>query len=209
MKKLGLVLVSLCALLTALGAQSSNPPVTIEYWTVYEKDSALLKIMQKAADDLKAKQNITVNIVSKGDAGFRELLTSCAMSQSGPDLVFNWTGLSDIVTGGLQGLMLPLNKDNLFTKAELDKLLLLDSCTDQATGNVYGTATGNNYVAIAYNKPMMIKAGLDPSKFPAKWTYPQFLDVCKKLKAAGITPFGYANKEGIFADWWHSFTFPS
>ena len=209
MKKLVLVLMALCTVLVGLAAQSSNSPVTIEYWTVYEKDSALLKTMQKAADNLKAKQNITVNIVSKGDAGFRELLTASAMSQSGPDLVFNWTGLADIVTGGMQGLHLPLNKGNLFTKAELDKLLLLDSCTDPTTGNVYGTASGNNYIAIAYNKPMMVKAGLDPSKFPAKWTYAQFLDVCKKLKAAGIAPFGYANKEGIFADWWHSFTFPS
>ncbi len=209
LKKLGLILVALCALAVALSAQSKNPPVTIEYWTVYEKDSALLVTMQKAADILKARDNITVDIVSKGDAGFRELLTASAMSQSGPDLVFNWTGLADIVTGGMQGLHYPLNKGNLFSKAELAKLLLLDSCTDVKTGNVYGTATGNNYIAIAYNKDMMTKAGIDWSKFPAKWTYAQFLDVCKKLKAAGFAPFGYANKEGIFADWWHSFSFPS
>ncbi|MEI6386420.1 MAG: extracellular solute-binding protein [Spirochaetota bacterium] len=209
LKKLGLILIALCALAVALPAQSKNPPVTIEYWTVYEKDSALLVTMQKAADILKARDNITVDIVSKGDAGFRELLTASAMSQSGPDLVFNWTGLADIVTGGMQGLHYPLNKGNLFTKAELAKLLLLDSCTDVKTGNVYGTATGNNYIAIAYNKEMMTKAGIDWSKFPAKWTYAQFLDVCKKLKAAGFAPFGYANKEGIFADWWHSFSFPS
>ena len=206
MKKLALATLVICVLLAGLSAQA---PVTIEYWTVYEKDSALITIMQKAADNLKERQNITVNIVSKGDAGFRELLTASAMSQSGPDLVFNWTGLADIITGGLQGLHMPLNKGNLFTKAELDKLLLIDSCTDPATGNVYGTATGNNYIAIAYNKQMMKKAGVDWTKFPAKWTYAQFLDVCKKLKAAGIAPFGYANKEGIFADWWHSFTFPS
>jgi len=207
-KRLILALFIFCSLLVALPAQS-NPPVTIEYWTVYEKDSALLKTMQKAADNLKASQNITVDIVSKGDAGFRELLTASALSQSGPDLVFNWTGLADIITGGRQGLHYPLNKDNLFTKAELSKLLLLDSCTDPETGDVWGTATGNNYIAVAYNKKMMVKAGLNPDKFPAKWSYQEFLDVCKKLKASGVAPFGYANKEGIFADWWCSFTFPS
>ena len=56
---------------------------------------------------------------------------------------------------------------------------------------------------------MMKQAGIDTDKFPAKWTYEEFLDVCEKLKAAGIAPFGFANKEGVFAHWWHSFSFPT
>jgi len=204
---LGILLLS-ASLSVFAGGQKEKKPVTIEFWTVYEADSALLKIMAKAADNLKA-QNINVTIVSKGDSGFRELLTASALSQSGPDLVFNWTGLSDIITGGRQGLHLPLNKNNLFTKEELSNLFLLDSCTDPDTGDVYGTAFGNNYIAIAYNKKMMTQAGIDWTKFPAKWSYQEFLDVCKKLRAADIAPFGYANKEGVFAHWWHSFSFPS
>jgi len=188
---------------------SKGAPVTLEFWTVYEKESALLKVMQHAADNLKARNNITVNIVAKGDAGFRELLTASALSQSGPDLVFNWTGLSDIITGGRQRLHLPLNKDNLFTKDELAKLALLESCTDPDTGDVYGTAFGNNYIAVAYNKKMFKAAGIDPAKLPTKWTYDEFLAASAKLKAAGFVPFGYANKEGVFAHWWHSFSFPS
>jgi len=206
MKKIIILGLILCAVSVVAFAAA---PVSLEYWTVYEKDSALNKVMEAAAANLKASDNITVTIVNKGDSGFRELLTASAMSQSGPDLVFNWTGLSDIVTGGRQGLHYPLNKDNLFTKDELSNLLLLDSCTDPATGAVYGTAYGNNYIAVAYNKQMMAKAGIDWKKFPPKWTYDQFLSVCKQLKAAGIAPFGFANKEGIFADWWHSFSFPT
>ncbi len=206
MKKIILLGVMLSAVaLVAFAA----PPVNLEYWTVYEKDSALNKVMEAAAARLLASNNITVTIVNKGDSGFRELLTAAAMSQSGPDLTFNWTGLSDIITSGRQGLHYPLNKNNLFTKEELSNLLLLDSCTDPDTGAVYGTAYGNNYIAVAYNKQMMTQAGIDWKKFPPKWTYDQFLAVCQKLKDAGITPFGYANKEGIFADWWFSFTFPT
>ncbi len=205
----------LCVLLCAASAmafaagQKEHAPVNLEYWTVYEKDSALNKIMLAAADKLKASENVTVTIVNKGDSGFRELLTAAALSQSGPDLTFDWTGLADMITSGRQGLMYPLNKDNLFTTDELSNLLLLDSCTDPTTHDVYGTAYGNNYVAIAYNKQMMTKAGIDWTKFPPKWTYDEFLAVCQKLKDAGIAPFGFANKEGIFADWWFSFTFPS
>jgi len=196
-------------ILSAVAVAGFAAPVTLEYWTVYEKDSALNKVMEAAAAKLKATMGVDVTIVNKGDSGFRELLTAAAMSQSGPDLTFNWTGLADIITSGRQGLHYPLNKDNLFTKDELSNLLLLDSCTDPDNGAVYGTAYGNNYIAVAYNKQMMKQAGIDWSKFPAKWTYAQFLDVCAKLKKAGIAPFGYANKEGIFADWWFSFTFPT
>jgi ABC-type glycerol-3-phosphate transport system substrate-binding protein len=211
MRRVVSIVVVLCAasLLVFAGGTKEGAPVSLEYWTVYEKDSALNKVMEAAAAKLKASNNITVTIVNKGDSGFRELLTASAMSQSGPDLTFNWTGLSDIVTSGRQGLHYPLNKGNLFTKDELSNLLLLDSCTDPATGDVFGTAYGNNYIAIAYNKQMMTQAGIDWTKFPAKWTYDQFLAVCKQLKTAGITPFGYANKEGIFADWWFSFSFPT
>jgi ABC-type glycerol-3-phosphate transport system substrate-binding protein len=210
-KIVSIALVMLCVapFLALAAGQKDNTPVKLEYWTVYEKDSALNKIFEAAAANVKASNNIDVTIVNKGDAGFRELLTASAMSQSGPDIVFNWTGMADIVTGGRQGLHYPLNKDNLFTKDELSNLLLLDSCTDPTTGDVYGTAYGNNYIAVAYNKTMMEQAGIDWKSFPPKWTYDEFLAVCKKLKAAGITPFGYANKEGIFADWWHSFSFPS
>ena len=70
------------------------------------------------------------------------------------------------MTGGKQGLHYPLNKGNLFSRAELANLLLLDSCTDPATGDVYGTAYGNNYIAVAYNKQMMAQAGIDWKKFP-------------------------------------------
>ncbi len=207
---LSLILIFLAASALSFAAgQKESGPVTLEYWTVYEADSALNKIFQAAAADLKGKENVTVNIVSKGDSGYRDLLTASALSQSGPDLLFNWTGLADFITSGRQGLNTPLNKNNLFTKEELSNLLLLDSVTDPTSGDVYGTAYGDNYIAIAYNKQMMTKAGVDWTKFPPKWTYDQFLAVCQKLKDAGIAPFGFANKEGVFADWWHSFSFPS
>ncbi len=133
----GIVLILCAASFLAFGtATKESAPVNLEYWTVYEKDSALNKVMQAAAAKLQASSNITVTIVNKGDSGFRELLTASAMSQSGPDLTFNWTGLADIVTSGQQGLHLPLNKNNLFTKDELSNLLLLASCTDPVTGDV-------------------------------------------------------------------------
>ena len=80
MKRLVVLGVMLCAVsLVAFAA----PAVSLEYWTVYEKDSALNKVMEAAAAKLKVSDNITVTIVNKGDSGFRELLTASAMSQSG------------------------------------------------------------------------------------------------------------------------------
>jgi ABC-type glycerol-3-phosphate transport system substrate-binding protein len=112
-----------------------------------------------------------------------------------------------MVTSGRQGLLLPLN--DLFTQEEIDSLALIEGCTDPETGDIYGTAYAYNYIAVAYNKDYMEQAGLDYNSFPAKWNYDEFLDVCEKLKSAGITPFNFANKEGYFADWWHSFFIPT
>jgi len=188
-------------------ALAKDEPVTLEYWVVHAEGGPHYKIFEKAADIVKEKYNITVNVVSKGTAGYRELTTACAMSQSGPDLMFMWPGLADMVTSGRQGLFLSLN--DLLTQEESNSLRLIDGCTDPESGDIYGVAYGYQYIAIAYNKILMDKAGIDYNNFPAKWNYDEFLEVCEELKSAGIAPFCFANKEGYFADWWHSFFIPS
>lgn len=180
---------------------------TLEFWTVHENDSAYMNIFRRAAEIAEAEHGFKVDIVFKGTGAYRELTTQAAFSQSGPDIIFNWPGKSDMITGGKQGLHLPLN--DYFTQEELDSLQLLEGCTDPDTGAVYGSAFANNFVAVAYNKQMMKAAGIDYTQFPSKWTYDEFLAVSEQLKQAGFAPFGFANKEGIFAHWWHSFAIPS
>ena len=187
--------------------EEERAPVTLEFWTVHAEDNPQHKAFKRAAEIVKEKYNITVNVVSKGNRGFRELLTASAMSQSGPDIMFNWSGLADIVTSGRQGLYLPLN--DYLTQDEIDSLAGLSSCTDQDTGDIYGVIYAYNYIALAYNKAIMDEVGIDYNSFPSKWTYDEFLNVCDKLKTAGVTPFAFGNLEGFYSDWWHSFFLPT
>lgn len=59
-------------------------------------------------------------------------------------------------------------------------------------GKLYGIpVTGLNVSGVIYNKTVFRELGLEIPK-----TYEQFLDACKKIKAAGITPLYEAGKAG-------------
>ena len=57
-------------------------------------------------------------------------------------------------------------------------------------------------IPFVWNKAMFKKAGLNPNMGPKTWA--QFLADAKKLKAAGITPFGMGNKDGYGGAWFFS-----
>ena len=57
-------------------------------------------------------------------------------------------------------------------------------------------------IPFVWNKQLFKKAGLAPNKGPRTWA--QFLADCKKLKAAGITPFGMGNQDGYGGAWFFS-----
>jgi len=57
-------------------------------------------------------------------------------------------------------------------------------------------------IPFVWNKALFKKAGLDPNKGPKTWA--QLLAAAKKLKAAGITPFGMGNKDGYGGAWFFS-----
>ena len=57
-------------------------------------------------------------------------------------------------------------------------------------------------IPFVWNKAIFKKAGLNPNKGPKTWA--EFLADAKKLKAAGITPFGMGNKDGYGGAWFFS-----
>jgi raffinose/stachyose/melibiose transport system substrate-binding protein len=65
-------------------------------------------------------------------------------------------------------------------------------------GHRYAVPIELYYEVLMYNRTLFQKAGLDPNKFPETWD--QLMDACAKLKAIGVAPFAFANKEGYIAD---------
>ncbi|HTW28193.1 MAG TPA: extracellular solute-binding protein [Acetobacteraceae bacterium] len=58
-------------------------------------------------------------------------------------------------------------------------------------GKIYALPLAVNYWAVAYNKALFAKAGVAPPK-----TWADLMDICAKLKAAGITPFNATIQDG-------------
>ena len=57
-------------------------------------------------------------------------------------------------------------------------------------GKIYGVPLGKELTFIYYNKDLFAKADVQPPK-----TWDEFFQVCAKLKAAGITPYGMDTSE--------------
>jgi len=75
---------------------------------------------------------------------------------------------------------------------------------NQYGGKVWGMPLYLIGIPVVYDKTLFQKAGLDPNNPPTTWT--QFLSVCAKLKAKGITPFVMGNKDGFAGAWlWSTF----
>lgn len=62
--------------------------------------------------------------------------------------------------------------------------------TKQEDGGYYALPYTRNYMGVYYNMAIFEQQGL---KVPETW--PEFLEVCKSLKAAGITPLGLHGKD--------------
>ncbi len=69
--------------------------------------------------------------------------------------------------------------------------------TGKVNGKYYALPLNSNFSLIIANKAVFAKAGV---AIPEVWNWEQFLDACKKLKKAGVFPFGNATDNGR-ADW--------
>ena len=77
---------------------------------------------------------------------------------------------------------------------------LLEECVDPDSGATTLLPNSVDGVRIIYNKTAFEKAGIE--QVPN--TYDEFLEVCQKLQASGITPLGFANASDSKSQlgWW-------
>ncbi len=112
-----------------------------------------------------------------------------------PDLFSYWAGarVQFIVDAGrlepIDDVFEANNLNTLFSEA------VNQGCT--YSGHRYSLPLTQHYVAFFYNKAVFEKAGVSP---PATWE--EFLEVCEKLKAAGIVPIALGSRERWPAQFW-------
>ena len=129
---------------------------------------------------------------------FKQSIFSMLEGGSPPDMFSYWAGARTqaLVDGNY---LAPI--DRVWSQAGLDKVFpapVARACT--CDGKKYGLPLTQHYVAFFYNKAVFEKHGLAP---PSTWA--QFRNVCKTLKAAGVTPVALGTRERWPAQFWFDY----
>src|SRR3984957_9678815 len=167
---------------------SSNAPVTLTIWHNYgtEQNATALVNLAKAFHQLHP--NITVNVVSQPASNYFALLQAKAISHNGPDLAVMWTGLFTLQYKGFLQNLKGLVPASALANVDPNALKWTSNSFDAANGP-YVIPLENQFYIGFYNKADFAKAGV--TSVPTDWS--QLFAACKKLKAAGYTPFTYGN----------------
>lgn len=190
---------SIPSLISACGnstTSSSGGPVTINWWHIQTTDPGKTFFQNLANQYMKAHSNVKIKITVIENQSFKQKLTTVMQSGSPPDLFHTWgggvlfqyanAGLAQDITSYLQG-----SWGSSFHQSVLNIY--------GQNGHYYGVPWDNGAVLFWYNKAMFAQAGITTT--PTTWT--DFLQLVKKLQAAGITPLGLGEKDewpGMY--WW-------
>jgi raffinose/stachyose/melibiose transport system substrate-binding protein len=177
---LGITLVMALALVTP-GLVTAQQ-VTIQWWHIgtAANDRAML---QKFADDfMKLHPNVKIEITVLENEAFKSKLTTVMQSGNPPDIFHSWGG-GVLAQYAQAGLLKDITKDvkgTAFGNSMAPGVWQVYSYN----GKVYGAPNDMGAITFWYNKELLAKVGY--KTFPTDWN--DFLNLVKKLKAAGITP---------------------
>jgi ABC-type glycerol-3-phosphate transport system substrate-binding protein len=147
----------------------------------------------------KAYPNIHVKILQEpfgSSTEFNTLLQSSELAGTAPDIGQMYVGGQVIQNAKY---LVPLNK--VLGQSFIDSLTGWQFVTKgyKLHGTVYAVPYGAGYYyTVFYNKKLFAKAGVTG---PLPTTWEAMVTMAKKIKAKGITPFEFGEKEGYFGAW--------
>lgn len=138
--------------------------------------------------------NITVEVAENTIDQLIPSWQAAVEAKSGVDIQFFWGGLwnmEDVWAGNVEDIT------KYIPEEEWQNWLNKDDVSFQGKPWI---APWYNFAlpAMVYNKKLLAKAGLDPSKPPTSWT--EFITSCEALKKAGITGFAFGLKDAWGAE---------
>ncbi|HHV09630.1 MAG TPA: extracellular solute-binding protein [Clostridiales bacterium] len=161
-------------------------------------DETANAVVNEIIDAYEAKTGATIQFEALPPADYRTWLTTQFTAGEGPD----------VYTGILYDITTDYNSGWLYNFADLYKAespydtghIWKDTLPEYILNRMYitendipGYPSSTSVVRIFCNTKLFEKAG---AQIPTTWA--EFVDACKKLKDAGITPFGFPNAS--FAD---------
>jgi raffinose/stachyose/melibiose transport system substrate-binding protein len=185
------------ALLTALAAgataggsgparQSVAAKTTLTFWFWGEFDApGADKWLAQAVKSYQAKHpDIAIKVVPQATDTFIATFTAAATAKRGPDIAAQWaTGpvLAQVWSGAVTAI------SDLVPKSE--QTHWLNTSENTYGGKLWAMPVYLIGIPWAYNKTLFARAGV---KGPLR-TWNDFIGACTKLRAKGITPFGFGD----------------
>jgi len=168
--------------------------VFLHYWT----DSLSGGINEMAEAYNQAHPTARVRATGFEHESFKQGILSMLAGNSAPDMFSYWAGArtSDLVR---RKYVAPI--DRIWSEAGLDSVFppfIQKACTYD--GRKYALPLTLHHVAFFYNKDIFKEHGLTP---PTTW--PQFLNVCRTLRRAGVTPLALGCRERWPAQFWFDY----
>ena len=133
--------------------------------------------------------NVTVEAVLQGTDEAIPAFKAAAQAKEGPDIATLWYGVywyEDLWAGNTEPI------SDFIKPEEMDHWL--EKSGAELNGKYWGVGLYDAALIIGYNKEMFKQIGVDESNLPVTWD--DFLNVCQKLKDAGITPLAFGTSDG-------------
>jgi len=150
-----------------------------------------IELFEKANPDIKVEYSNQQPVFEDGS------VQTQLRSGSGADVLYISTGPARI---GLliRNDLLP-NLDDVWSEGNLKQNMLapiVDAVSRYSGGHWYEVPNGMDIFQVAYNKQIFEQLGVSVPK-----TWDEFIAICDKAKAAGITPIVAGYRDGLQAGW--------
>jgi len=167
-------------------AQATTAPAegakNIVYWSMWEATEPQGIVIQEAIDAYVAATGNKVDIQFKGRTGIREGLQPALDAGTTIDLFDEDIDRVNVTWGAYL-----MDLEDLAVASDFEASAnagLISACREVAGGTLKSIPYQPNVFAFFYNQDLFDKA--DITAVPTTWD--EFITVCEKLKAAGITP---------------------
>jgi raffinose/stachyose/melibiose transport system substrate-binding protein len=179
------------------GNDPNNANLTYWYWAESDAPGANNWLKKQIALYEQSHPKVKVNMVIQSTDTLTSAFTTAAQTHSGPDIATQWATLPTL-TPAWSGATVPIS--DYVPKSEWQNWI--STSENMWQGKLWAMPQYLIGIPFVWNKQLFKKAGLDPNVGPKTWA--DFLADCKKLKAAGITPFGMGNQDGYGGAWFFS-----
>ena len=150
---------------------------------------------------LKTNPGFNVKIIQTvcdGSTAFSTLLKSSEIAGTTPDIAQLYVG-GQVIQNGTY--LVPLNSSlpSSYVNSLTGWKYVTDGYGSKPNGSIYAVPYGAGYwYFVYYNKALLAKAGITNPQ-PATWS--QLITLAQRVKAKGITPFDFGEKEGYQGAW--------